>query len=637
MIRQFRHMTESWIARGFFFLMALAFVAWGISTDLLRVLTGSPTWVAKAGGQPIEIPAFQVSFQRAMAQQTRNLPAGQEPSPAQRRQVGQQVLNQMIVQAALGQEMKDLHVVSPDNAVLEVIHSMPAFRDSSGQFSRAVFENVLRNNGYTEDRFVAELRADISQRQILSALSGTVGAPAAEVTPLYQNEFEKRSVDTAMFPLSAMPEPATPDQAQLQRWYDNHPDSYRTPEYRRIKAVELTPQSLASDIQVSDDELHAAYDEHRSEYVTPAKRSAEVISAPDEAKAKALAEQWRNGADWAAMQKAAQADGASAITQDDAAEVQFPDPDLAKAVFAAQQDQVADPVKGALGWFVVEVTRITPGKDTSFEQAKESLRARVLASKAADLMYDRANKVDQILGNASNLDELPNDLGLVGVAGSLDAEGNTPEGRPAPIPGSAELKQALITAAFQTQPGDPPHLTEVQTPSTGGSAYYALVVEKIDPPHERPFDEVKDQVAEDWKQDQRQRAANAAATAMMTAVQGGKPFSDAATIAGVQPHLSPLLTRNQSDPNVPPELQRAMFGLKKSETTMVQLPDGFVVAQLVEIKRPNPADDKAGYDQAKTAVQRSIGDDATAVFVNALRQRANPQINQQGFNSVVQP
>ena len=572
-----------------------------------------------------------------MAQQSRNLPAGQEPPPALRHQVGQEVLNQMVVQAALGQEMRDLRIVTPNDAVVGVIHAMPVFHDSSGKFSRGTFETVLRNNGYTEDRFVAELRADIGQRQILSALSGTVGAPAAEVTPLYENEFEKRSADTAMFPLSAMPEPAAPDDAQLQRWYDNHPDSYRTPEYRRIKAVELTPQSLAADIQVSDDELHAAYDEHRAEYVVPAKRSAEVISAPDEAKAKALADQWRGGADWNAMQKAAQTDGASAIAQDDATEVQFPDPDLWKAVFAAQQDAVSGPVKGALGWFVVRVTKINPGSSTSFDQAKQALRARVQASKAADLMYDRANKIDQLLGNGGNLDELPSDLGLVGVAGTLDSAGRTQADQPAPIPGAAELKQAIITAAFKTQPGDPPQLTEVQTPSTGGSAYYALSVENIAPPHEKSFDEVKDQVTQDWKQDQRQRAANAAATAMMTAVQGGKSFSDAATVAGVTPHLSSLTTRNQSGPDVPPELQRVMFSSKKNETTMVQLPDGFVVAQLVEIKKPNPADDKAGYDQAKTAVRRSIGDDAAAVFVNALRQRANPRINQQGFNSVVQP
>lgn len=637
MISKFRHMTESWIARIFFILMAVAFVGWGISGDLLRIITGSPTWVAKLGGQTIEIPAFQASFQRALSQQTQNLPAGHEPPPALRRQVGEQTLAQMIAQAALGLEIKKLRVVTPNEAVVSVIQSMAAFRGQDGKFSRTVFENALRTNGYTEDRFVSELRSDIARRQVLSAVSASVSAPDAEVTPLYEGEFEKRAVDMAVFPLSAAPEPATPDEAQLKRWYDNHPDSYKTPEFRRIKAIELTPQSLESDVKITDEELHAAYDEHKAEYIIPAKRSAQVITASDEAKAKALADQWRGGADWAAIQKAAQAAGASAVSLDGATEVQFPDPDLAKAVFAAPQDTVSSPVKGLLGWFVVKVTKIEPGKTTSFDQAKDALRNRVLAGKAADLMYDRANKVDQLLGNGTPLDHMPSDLGLVGVAGTLDADGETQDGKPAPIPGPAELKKAIITATFQVQPGDPPQLTEVQTPSTGGSSYYALTVDSIIPPGEKPFDAVKDQVAEDWKQDQRSRAENTAATAMMTAVQGGKSFSDAATVAGVTPHVSPLVTRSQSDPQVPGNLQRIMFGLKKNEATMLQGSDGFIVAQLVEIVKPNPANDKIGYDQARAAVARSIGDDAAAVFVNALRQRANPQINEQGFNSVVQP
>ena len=69
--------------------------------------------------------------------------------------------------------------------------------------------------------------------------------------------------------------------------------------------------------------------------------------------------------------------------------------------------------------------------------------------------------MDNVLGTGAGLDEMPSDLGLVGVAGTLDAEGNTPDGTPAPIPGPAELKAALIKAAFDTQKGDPPQLVEV--------------------------------------------------------------------------------------------------------------------------------------------------------------------------------
>ena len=636
MISLLRRYSESWIARAFFLIMAVSFVGWGISGDLFRLM-GPPTWVAKIGGQTIEVPAFQAEYQRAMAQATRNLPSGQEATAATRRQVGQETLQRMVAQGALAIELRDLRVVTPDDSVAAVVRAMPAFRGTDGTFSKAAFDVVLRNNGYTEARFLSQLRADIAQRQLLGSVSGGVRAPDTEITPLYSAEFEKRAVDMATFPLSAAPEPAAPDQAALQRWYDNHPDSYATPEYRRIKAIELSPQTVASDVTVTDDELRAEYDEHKSDYVTQGKRSAQVISVPDEAKARDLADRWRGGADWAAMQDAAKTDGAAAIALDNAAEVEFPDPDLAKAVFSAPANSITGPFKGALGWFVVKVTGLVPGGETTFEQAKDSLRARVLASKAADVIYDRANKLDQLLGNGTSLEDLPGDLGLAAVTGTLDAQGNTPDGGPAPIPGAPELKAAIVAAAFQARQGDPPHLTEVQTPSTGASAYYALTLESVIPPGEKPFDAVKDKVAADWKQDQRRRVQEKAATAMMVAVQGGKSFSDAATVAGVTPRLGPLVTRNQPNPEVPADLQRIMFGLKKGEATMVETPDGFVVAQLAEIVKPDAGADKTGYDQARAAITRSVSTDVETVFIDAVRQRATTQVNQKNFDSVVQP
>ena len=89
----------------------------------------------------------------------------------------------------------------------------------------------------------------------------------------------------------------------------------------------------------------------------------------------------------------------------------------------------------ALGWHVLKVSKVTPGTDTSFEAAHDQLRAQVLADKAADLIYDRAGKVQDLLAGGTPLDEMPADLGLAAVTGTLDEHGNTPEGTRAPIPG----------------------------------------------------------------------------------------------------------------------------------------------------------------------------------------------------------
>lgn len=635
MITAFRRYLETWVVRAFFLIMVLSFISWGVG-DVIRMI-GTPTWVAKVGSDTIEGTALQTEYQRALSQATRDLPPGQEATPELKRRVGDEALQRMIGQSALSQELRDLHILTPEPAVAAMIRTTPSFRGADGKFSRPMFEAVLRNNGLSEARFLEMMRGDLAQRQLLGAITAGASAPETLVAPIYSAEFEKRSADMVEFPLSAAPTPPTPDEATVRRWYDNHLDLYATPEYRRIKAIELSPQTLGKEIEVTDDDLRAAYEQHRATYVTVSKRSAQVISVADEAKANTLTEKWRAGADWAAMQEAAQAEGASAVAIDDSTIEQFPDADLAKTVFATNADSVSAPVKGALGWYVVKVTKVIAGSEQTLEQVKDQVRARVVADKAADLMYDRANKVDNLLANGTSLDELPGDLALAAVAGTLDPDGNTLDGLPAPIPGSNELRAAIVTATFQSRPGDPPRLTEVQTPSTGGSAYFALTVEDITPAGNKPYEEVKARAAEDWIADQQRHSQEQAAAQMLTAVKGGQAFSDAATVAGVTPRLTPVVTRAQAAEGMPAELQRVLFTLKRGKPTMLETAEGFVVAVPAEIIDADSKSDPAGYDQTRVAIARSVAGDLANVFTEAVRLRANPRIHQENLNQIVQP
>ena len=635
MISAFRRYLDTWVVKVFFGIMVLSFVFWGVG-DVVR-LAGTETWVAKVGGVTLESPAVSVEYQRAMSSITRSLPAGQDATPEMRRRVGDETLQRMVTQAAMAEELRALRIVAPDAAVAELAREIPAFRGPDGKFSKPVFDMVLRNNGLTEARFLDSLRGEVTQRQLLAAIG--IGATASDALSraIYIGEYQKRSARLAEFALTAAPEPPAPDEATLQRWYDNHPDLYRTPEYRRIKAVVLTPQRLSQDITVADQDLREVFERTKSQFVVPARRSAEVISTQKEDVARALAETWRGGADWAAMQAAAREKDASAIAMPDSTEAQFPDPDLSRAVFAAAVDVVGEPVKGALAWYVVKVTSAVAGEDPTFEQVAEQIRERVVADKAADLMYDRANKVDGLLANGTSLDDMPDDLGLVGLAGTLDSQGMTPENELAPIPGASELRSAIISAAFQAQKGDAPRLTEVATPSTGGSAYFAMTVEDITPAAMRPFDAVKDRVTEDWRADQQRRAQETAAAAMLAALKSGQSFEDATTVAGVSERTTPVTTRADLPEGMPAEVLRAIFTMKPGEPTMIETPEAFIVAVLAEVIDPDPAADPSGYAQVRQAVTRSVGTDIAASFTEAVRLRANPRINQKTLDQIVQP
>jgi peptidyl-prolyl cis-trans isomerase D len=636
MISTLRRSLDTWVVRGLFMILLVAFVVWGVG-DAVRLIGSSPTWVAKVGGDTIELPVFQNEYQRTLNEAMRNLPPGQDVTSELRQRVGDAVLQRLINEAAMRQEMRRLRIVVPDEAVRAATVAMPAFHDPSGQFSPQVFQAVLANNGLTEARFADLMREDISQRQVLETAAAGAEAPRAEAAPIYTEHFEKRSADMAEFPFAAEPAPPTPIEAELRRWYDNHPFNYSTPAMRRIKLIVLAPSELEKGMTVTDAELQGEYEQLKSEYVTPPKRAAQVLTVPDAAKAAALAAKWRAGADWTAMQAAAQQAGGSAVALDDATNAEFPDAALASAVFSATADTVSDPVHGSLGWFVVKVVKITPGAAKPLEAVKGDLTNRILNRRAADLMYDRANKIDDLLGNGTPFDKLPGDLGLVAVSGTLDAKGDTTAGTPAPIPGPAELRAAIIAAAFKAEPGAPTELTEVQTPSVGGSAYYALQLDGTIPPAVQPYDDVKQQVQADWNADQLRHEAETAAAKMLTALKGGQSIADAAAVAGVPVRRTPLAMRDAAPRAMAGSLADVLFRLKKGEPTMVQTADSFIVAVPAEIDLPNPSADPAEYAMLRDTLSRSIGNDIATRFTDALRLRAQLKINQANYDGVVQP
>ncbi|MEO9191355.1 MAG: peptidyl-prolyl cis-trans isomerase [Acetobacteraceae bacterium] len=633
MISLFRRYLETWPVRAFFGLMVVTFVVWGVG-DVINVI-GTKTWLVKVGGQTIEPQQFQPTFQRELAQAQRKLPQGQDMTPAERHEVANNALQQMIGQVAMADEEARLRVVVPDAMVRQAVFAMPAFRDSAGKFDRSKLDAALRSNGLSEGEFLSIVRGDLARTQIVDAVAAGALPPNTLTRAVYTFETERRSASMVELPFAAAQTPPAPSETELRRWYADHPGSFRIPEYRRIKAIVLSPDTIAKSLDASDADLRAWYDAHKTQFSEPARRSMEVAILPDQAKAAALATQWQGGADWATVQKAAEAAGGSGVALDAATEAQIPDAALATAAFAATPDQVAAPVKASLGWAVLRVASATPGHEQSFEQAKAEVQKRVLAEQASALLYDRVSKVDDVLGTGNGLDKLPPDLGLVGVSGTMDAQGNTEAGTPAPIPGPPELRKALIAAAFARQPGPPSEMTEAQVQGAG-SAFYAVEVEQVIAPSVKPFDAVRDQVTADWLRDAREKAQEKVAAAMLTAVKDGESLADAAAKAGASVRTTPLVSRDTNAEGMPTQLQSVLFGLKKGEPAMVQTPEAFVVAVPDKIETPDPKTDPTQYATVRDVLTRSMAADLAQSFVDALRLRAGPQINRPVLDGFVQ-
>jgi peptidyl-prolyl cis-trans isomerase D len=634
MLAIFRRFLATWPARLFFGVLVLSFGLWGVA-DVVRNI-GRDSSVASVGGEQIEMPELQEAFRRNLSQATRMLGAT-DPTPDIRRAVAMQTVGQLITEKALAAAERDLGVVVPDSALAGAVSEIPQFRNAQGQYDANLARQVLRNNGMNERMFADMISSDLGRKQVLEAVSAGTVAPSEMARQVFEFQQEKRVADAVEVPFSAAPAPPAPTAQQVERWWVNHPEKFSKPEYRRVKAIVLSPETLAKEIAVSDDDLKGAWEQHKAEFSKPERRSVQVILTQDEAEAKHLAEEWSGGADWATMQQEAAKTAAAPVELSDATQTEFPAPELGDAVFATPLDVVPPPVHSALGWHVLKVTKIVDGGAKTFEEARDALRLRVIADKAADLMYDRANRIENLLSAGTSLDQLPGDLGVAAVTGTLDAEGNTLEGQPAPIPGPKELRPAFIQAAFADKVGDQPKLTQGPNAADGSQSFYALAVEQIVPPALKPLAEVEEQVRTDWVADQRHRAQEETAAKLYDTLHRGFTLAAAAEKAGLPVRRLPATGRSAPAEGFPPALLAPLFGLKKGEATMVETPEGFVVAVLSEIQLPDPKADPVGYGQVQQALARALGEDIQNVYATAVRDRANPHVNQAAVESLAAP
>ena len=66
---------------------------------------------------------------------------------------------------------------------------------------------------------------------------------------------------------------------------------------------------------------------------------------------------------------------------------------------------------------MVRVTAITPAKNPTEADLHDKIRETVGTEKAADLIDARAQKLQDLFAGGSHIDEVPADIGAVGVQG----------------------------------------------------------------------------------------------------------------------------------------------------------------------------------------------------------------------------
>ena len=232
------------------------------------------------------------------------------------------------------------------------------------------------------------------------------------------------------------------------------------------------------------------------------------------------------------------------------------DPAVADAAFALKAGEISAPVKGRFGTVLLQVGKIEPGEEKTYEEVAAQIKREIAESRAKTEIGNLRDKIEDERAAGSTLAETAKKLGLKSVTiEAVDRSGRGPDGKPV-----ADLPQTpnVISAAFASDVGvdnDP-----LQLP---GGGYLWYDVTGITPSRERTLDEVKDQVAARWRDDEIAQAAAGQGRRLARQAQGRHALAQVASEAGLKVETATDLQRGKPAGFVPAKAVDAVFKTPK--------------------------------------------------------------------------
>src|SRR4051794_7273079 len=138
----------------------------------------------------------------------------------------------------------------------------------------------------------------------------------------------------------------------------------------------LTQKVTKGKDQVTDAQIQQYYDKNKSKFATPERRDLRIVLTKTQARANAAKSALDSGQSWTSVAKRFSIDQASKSQGGKLSGVAKGQQEKAldDAIFRAQKGKLVGPVKTQFGYYVLQVSNVTPAKQQSLAQSKASIQ-----------------------------------------------------------------------------------------------------------------------------------------------------------------------------------------------------------------------------------------------------------------------
>lgn len=434
---------------------------------------------------------------------------------------------------------------------LESNQAIAALRRADGTLDMTRYQQLLAAQGMSPAMFEANVRAELSSRQVLAGIADTGVTSAAIADQTLNAYFERRSVQVALFKASDFSAKVAPTATDLDTYYKENALQFQAPEQAAIEYIVLDMDAVTKTIVPSEQDLKTYYEQNAARLAGAEERRASHIlitagkdmPAADHQKAKAQAD-----ALLVQLRKApsAFAELAKKNSQDPGSAVKGGDLDFfgrgamvkpfEDAAFGMKTGDISDVVESEFGYHIIKLTDIKTPKQKSFEELKPELEAQVKKQLAQRKFAESAETFTNGVYEQSD--------SLKSVADKLKLEIRKATGvlrQAAPGVTGILANPKLLAAVFSQDATEKKRNTEAI--ELGANQLVSARVTDYNAAHTRAFDEVKDRVKERLIATRSAELAKQEGTAKLEAWKanaGAAVYPEAITVSRQDPKSLPM-------------------------------------------------------------------------------------------------
>ncbi|ANR78449.1 peptidylprolyl isomerase [Kosakonia sacchari] len=582
-------------------LIIVSFILTGVGNYLIG---GNNNYAAKVNGQEIGRSQFEnaVNSERnRMAQQLGDQFSELAANENYMKSVRQQVLNRLIDEALLDQYAKNLGLGISDDQVKKAIFSTQAFQ-ANGKFDNNRFSAIVNQMGMSTDQYAQALRNQLTSQQLINAVAGTDFMLKGETDELAALVAQQRVVRQAVIDVNALAAKQTASDEEIASYYDQNKSRFISPEQFRVSYIKLDAASMQEN--VTDEQIQAYYDQHQDQFTQPQRNRYSIIQTKTEDEAKAVLDELKKGADFAALAKAKSADIISARNGGDMGWLEdATTPEELKNAGLKEKGQLSGVIKSSVGYLVARLDDIQPAQVKPLNDVRDELAAKVKQEKALDAWYALQQKVSEAASNDNeSLAGAEQAAGAKAVQTGWFGRDNLPEEL-----NFKPVSDAIFNGGLVGQNGTPGSNSDIIT--VDGDRAFVLRISDHKAEAIKPLDQVKTQVSDIVKHNKAEQQAKLDADKLLGELKAGKG-DDALKAAGLSFGEAKTLARTGQDPvsqaafNLPlPAKDKPSFGTANDQQGNV------VIMALDEVKAGTMPD-----AQKKAMVQGITQNNAQIAF-----------------------